>query len=538
MEVMVGMKTTRMHLVARSLVVLAALALPAQLIANPRIVAPDPVLEFGSMTEAETLKHAFKIENRGTEPLRITRVRACCGATARARQTEIPPDGSTELDITYSLRGRRGTQRKRIFVASNDPSTPHLQLILQGVVTAAKPVAAEAAEGLNPTPSPDDEDPSPEPDPGPEASLPPVIVDYFHEPGCPACRRIEQHVIPVMQSRFGDYITFNKWDLNSISNVVRLIAYQDALAIEQDEPVLIVLDQRTVLNGVRAIEGNLLDAIEEAIESRRTGSYQPATAISIPDIQTGTRMAEERSRTFTMATILVAGLIDGLNPCAMTALAFLMSLLAVSKVTGRKMLMLGIPYCLAAFLTYLAIGLGLMRAIHMFYGVPLLRLLVELALTGAVLVVAFLSFRDAWRFSRSGASSAVALKLPKGITKISHAIMRRGVKGKYLAVGGFMAGAAVTVLDSVCTGQLYVPTLALMIQFAEGEASRRAWTYLVAYNVMFIVPLTTVFFLMWAGLRNEALLTWSRRHVVTGKVLMGTLMLVIAAILVTVMLQR
>ncbi len=359
----------------------------------------------------------------------------------------------------------------------------------------------------------------------------PVLLDYFQEPGCPDCRRIDQHTIPAIRSTYDGLITLRKWDIRQKPHILRLMAYQDALSITDDHPVLIVVDYTTVLNGVTAIETGLAAAIEAAIENRFDDDFAPPRPIPVPDLDAGLQLAEQRLQAFALPAILLAGLIDGLNPCAMAALAFLMSLLAVSKIRGYRVLWLGIPYCLGAYLTYFAIGLGLMQAFDLFYGVPLLRRTIHIIILVGLILAAFLSFRDAWRFRQHGDPDSITLRLPRRLLLLMHAIMRRGVHSRTLTIGGFLTGIIVTALDAICTGQLYLPTLSLMVQAAGGHASRKALGYLLAYNTMFILPLITVFLLMWLGMHNQKLLDWTRRHVVTGKILIGLLMLILAAII-------
>ena len=97
-------------------------------------------------------------------------------------------------------------------------------------------------------------------------------------------------------------------------------------------------------------------------------------------------------------------------------------------------------------------------------------------------------------------------------------------------MGGFGIGLAVTVLESVCTGQVYVPTLALVLR--SGSSFPLAAGYLALYNFMFILPLLIILGLTWQGLKTETLLAWSRRNVVFSKCLLGLFFLGLAALLV------
>jgi hypothetical protein len=103
--------------------------------------------------------------------------------------------------------------------------------------------------------------------------------------------------------------------------------------------------------------------------------------------------------------------------------------------------------------------------------------------------------------------------------------------GPGLAVIGFVLGAAVTALESVCTGQVYVPTLVLVAK-AGGSEAGTAWKYLLLYNAMFMVPLVAVFLLTYFGLTTQTFISWSKRNVVPSKILLGLLFLSMAVLIV------
>ena len=354
-----------------------------------------------------------------------------------------------------------------------------------------------------------------------DAGLPPVAIDYFYEPGCADCYRVRDNVMPGLRERFEGFYVLNRWDMGVKSNVVRLIAYQERLGVTKSESVSMYVDCEHVLNGYAAIRKGLFPRIDEAVAERMEPGWEPPEPVPMPDMP-AEDTARSRMATFTLGAVLVAGLADGVNPCAVSALVFLMSLLGVAKVRGRRLLLMGASFCIASFATYFAIGFGLLRCLHIFEGFGALREGIEIAMVLVLAVLAFLSFRDALRYRRSHDAKDVALRLSKRVQSWTHAIMKRGVRSHHLFLGGLAVGAAVTALESVCTGQVYVPTLMVV---AKSGFSARAWGYLLAYNGMFVLPLVVVFIAVYLGLRTEALLRWSRREVVWAKIALGALFL-------------
>lgn len=356
----------------------------------------------------------------------------------------------------------------------------------------------------------------------------PVGIDFFFEPGCHECERIEAEVFPELGRRFAERVVVQRHDIGIETNFIYLLQLEDALGYAGDERAYLMVEKQHVFGSRPDVEA-LCSVISNLLFDVGQASCLSVPDRPVPEKQAGSLSyfretdsdpIRNRFSGFTLPAVLVAGLLDGLNPCAISTLVFFMSLLAVSKVRKRPLLVLGFSFCLASFLTYLALGFGLFRVLHLFSGFTVLRSVVEWGMSGILLVLAVLSFRDAVRFRKSEDGHDVTLQLSKGMKVRIHGVMRRGLGFRRIFLGGLVIGTAVTALESVCTGQVYVPTLVLILKnssLSEG----RAWVFLLGYNLMFIVPLVFTFGAVYWGLRAETLLRWSRKNVVFGKCLLG-----------------
>ena len=349
-----------------------------------------------------------------------------------------------------------------------------------------------------------------------------VTLDYFFQQGCEECARVNALVLPMLAEQFPGEYELRRHDLNEEANYLKLVEYQERLNVASDDAVCMIVDGSRYLGGFAAIDRGLPEAMERA---RRL----PAGSASPADAPPDRERLHRRAEAFTISAILTAGLLDGFNPCVFTTLIFFMSLLSLSRIRGRRLLAVGGVYCLACFCTYVALGFGLFHILKLFSGYQVMRLGIETVLIALLLLFAFLSFRDAWRFRRSGRSGAVALQLPERIRNRIHAVMRSGLKFHYLLAGAFTVGVLVTVLESVCTGQVYLPALVLMSR--EFGAGSRWFGYLLLYNLMFILPLLLLFLAAWRGTSMPVFLNWSKKNVVAGKTALGCLFLLLAALM-------
>jgi hypothetical protein len=102
---------------------------------QPRIEAPAPSYDFGTVLEGTPVKHEFMIKNTGQADLIIGQVQTSCGCTvAKSDKQRLRPGEQTELPVTFDTRHEKGRASRRIDVYTNDPKTPDLALEIQGVI--------------------------------------------------------------------------------------------------------------------------------------------------------------------------------------------------------------------------------------------------------------------------------------------------------------------------------------------------------------------------------------------------------------------
>ena len=94
-------------------------------------------------------------------------------------------------------------------------------------------------------------------------------------------------------------------------------------------------------------------------------------------------------------------------------------------------------------------------------------------------------------------------------------------------IGALVIGFAISALELVCTGQVYLPTITFVIG-VEGMRVN-ALTYLILYNLMFVTPLLVVFGFVYWGTTSVQLGGVLQRHLMPVKVGTGVLLLTFGA---------
>jgi cytochrome c biogenesis protein CcdA len=227
-------------------------------------------------------------------------------------------------------------------------------------------------------------------------------------------------------------------------------------------------------------------------------------------------------------TVIVPGLIDGINPCAFATIVFFVSYLTLLERKGREILLVGLSFTLAVFLSYLAFGMLLREVFAGLVGLvgPVLRPILNLTIALFCLVLAVLSLAD-YRKARRGQVKDMALRLPDRLRRWVNAAVRRSMNAARFQRGAFVlasfvAGVVVSFIELACTGQVYVP----IIQGLSNPAYRAQSTLaLIVYCLAFIVPLVAVFVAAYTGTNSRQLGLVLQRHTATVKLATAVLFL-------------
>jgi hypothetical protein len=354
-----------------------------------------------------------------------------------------------------------------------------------------------------------------------------VSLEFFFEQGCDACVRVRGEIFPEVERRYADGYRLQEYDIAVATNYLRLAGWLDRLGIRDNAPVLLVVDGREALAGFEGIRDGVFAALDRAMARRLAFAGRAEGGAGAVAEEGG--VLRRHVAGFTLAGIVAAAAVDSINPCMMATLVFFLSLLSVLHVGARRMMLAGGAFVVASYVTYFLLGLGLLGVLRAMTAVQWVRRVFEAVMLLTLVVFSFLSFLDAARYRRTGRGDSLSLRLPDGLQRRIHAVMKRGLHRRHLVVGGLGIGVLVTLMESVCTGQVYVPALALMIK--SGQTVARCVMYLGLYNLIFVMPLVILLGLTSAGLGTPALVEWSRRNVVFSKVSLGLFFVIMAVMM-------
>ena len=341
----------------------------------------------------------------------------------------------------------------------------------------------------------------------------PQKVDFavFVSPTCIHCKHFENEYLPVLQEKYKDSVNFLVYDISRDNNNLRLQETAKAFGQSPAYPTAVI--GKTYLVGYpHEIKTYAENAIEKArLLGEKTKIAEPAE---------DTRAAFSK---ITFWAIVGAGLVDGINPCAFAGIVFFVSFLTVYKYTRKEILVVGSAYCLAVFVAYILIGLGLFQFLYALKG--FYWVIKGFYIVTALLCLAFfvLALYDFWVYKKTGKAEKTLLQLPQSFKILTHKIMHFFLRDKHdnvwrLCVAALAVGFCVSLVEAVCTGQVYLPTVVLIMQ--DPAFRIKALAYLILYNLMFVAPLVAVFALALAGYESQTFNRLLKKHLGLTKLLL------------------
>ncbi|OQY21179.1 MAG: hypothetical protein B6I34_07705 [Anaerolineaceae bacterium 4572_32.1] len=342
------------------------------------------------------------------------------------------------------------------------------------------------------------------------AEAEPIYLAYFDQAGCQECARTTND-LRLVRGEYPQLIveTFAIED-NKALNEWLSQQYEVPEEKRLSTPMIFVGDD--VLIGAEATLNNLMVTVAKYASTGAERIWEDF------DPDQAEQNLVERFKSFGLLTVLGAGLIDGLNPCAFATLVFFISYLTFTGRRGRDVLFVGLSFALGVFLTYLLVGVGLLRAVQSLSFFSTLGKWVYLVTALLCAVLAVLTFHDFFK-ARKGQASEMTLALPMGLRRRIHKVIRESARLRAFVAVAFGTGFIVSLLELACTGQVYLPTIMFVLSVPNMAA--QAFLYLLLYCLMFIAPLIVVFILSYFGTTSEQLSKFVSRHTSTIKLLTG-----------------
>lgn len=219
-----------------------------------------------------------------------------------------------------------------------------------------------------------------------------------------------------------------------------------------------------------------------------------------------------------LGIVATTALVDSINPCAIGVLILLLSTLLVMRQSKQKMLLFGLTYIGAVFVTYVLAGLGLMAFLNQ---IPLVVAAYISVTVASVLTLAGLVEIKDFLWYGKGFSLSISPTMAKKIHQFSTKITFPGL----LFLGAFVAG-----VELPCTGGPYLSIILLLSQHFD----LTAFGLLILYNLIFVLPLLAILIIFLIGTNITSIKIWKQKYRAHMRLFTGLLLIGLSWLLILI----
>lgn len=221
--------------------------------------------------------------------------------------------------------------------------------------------------------------------------------------------------------------------------------------------------------------------------------------------------------------ITLAGLVDGVNPCAIGMMVLLLGYLLVfgqgnNEKTQKKLLITGVVYIATVFITYISLGLlfySIVAELHMDVFRDWLNRFVGILLFGAGAIQIKDFFKPEW---------PIHLRIPTASKSRLMPLIEKATLPTTILLGFF-----VTLLETPCSLPIYVGTATILAQ--SGLPMIAVVAYFLYYNFLFVLPLIVVLIIVWRAKKVIQLKEWEHKAERWMKLAIGLVLVAMGLVL-------
>jgi len=299
-----------------------------------------------------------------------------------------------------------------------------------------------------------------------------TTVHYFYGEGCSHCANVEDSRV---LEKLGENVSLIQYQIyRNLENTTIFYNFCDKLGLSRYErgiPFVVIQcnGNLSYLLGDSQIINNLEDSVKTC-EGMAGGN--------------GLSPTHPSKYQLTIWSIIIGALIDSINPCAFAVLAFLLiGLLAVGS--RKRMLRISFVYIIAVYITYFLAGLGIFKAIQSLTAVTRY---IYLASGIIVLAAGVIEIKDFFWYGKG-----ISLEIPKSLRPFVQKMAEQGT-----LPAAIIMGFLVSLFELPCTGGIYLAILTMM-----SINKSFALSYLLLYNLIFILPLIIITLIVYHGTSPE-----------------------------------
>ncbi|MDO8424235.1 MAG: cytochrome c biogenesis protein CcdA [bacterium] len=212
--------------------------------------------------------------------------------------------------------------------------------------------------------------------------------------------------------------------------------------------------------------------------------------------------------------VVIAAILDSVHPCSFSILLITIAFLFGLQLSRKKILQIGGAYIAGIFAAYLFIGLGILKALHLFNTPHFMGKL------GAALLISF------------GVINLINRFFPRFPLRLAMPSVSRERMARLMEKASIPAAVGLGLLVGICQfpcmGGPYLMVIGLL---RDSTTYLAGFGYLVFYNLILIVPLAVVLWIASDKIVVEKMDEWKRTHLGAVRLWAGIAMIILGLII-------
>ncbi len=301
-----------------------------------------------------------------------------------------------------------------------------------------------------------------------------TTIILFVTGSCESCNRAEEYLNSTLKAGQYNLLIYNIMEDDNAMALKKLMKIYEVPDSLQQVPLLFT--KSVYLSGADDILKNVTDCVESP---EAAGSWDKVAE---------KLLTEKEDVGISKIKLALAGFINGLNPCGISMLLMVLSVLLMS---GRNFFRGSFTYLAGKFLTYLFLGFTIGSLLNVIEGRVFKTVYGTINIVFAILSLCFGLFylMDFIHVLRKDYGRE-RLRLPERFRRWNHNMIKKfsGVKGNLWYPLLFLLGIVISAGEFLCTGQVYLATL-LYMAGENGGYNARIVGNLVIYLTAMCVPM-------------------------------------------------
>ncbi|KPU42399.1 cytochrome C biogenesis protein transmembrane region [Oxobacter pfennigii] len=322
-------------------------------------------------------------------------------------------------------------------------------------------------------------------------------IIYFYVSPCSSCEEVnaymqnlnEEYETNVNGTKITSKVLITKLNVGQMVNLQLAQKYFEEYKVpENAQKVPIVFIGDAFLSG----ENN----IKSQLENKIIDGYGLKTKL-LNDM--GEEKLLETFSGYEASGVLLTGLINGFNPCALSMMLFFISMIAIR---GLNVLKLGLAYITGKFIAYFLIG-------TLFFNIFIksssiwfdsIQSIIKIILIIVALIFTILNLRDYFA-AKDENYEKIKLQLPVFLRRLNHSWIKKITSIENSGILIFVCfglGLLISVGEFLCVGQVYLATI-IYIMRTSLSFNLKAVMYFIIYGIALIIPLLILTFTVHKG---------------------------------------